>query len=244
MNTINFEHINFLRPLSNWRILDIDNLIFLSKGNKYKSYDSARLLLKSLERKKIIKIYREPWNKKNYIFLSEIGEKLITPDNPNFLKEESFYHDSKVTALCFEIIKANVAINSVELEHQIRSFTKRNIFEEVIPDAKLQGYFNGRQFVAAFELELHQKEKKRIINKVKSYLNSTYYNHAFYFFPDFSLMQIYLNVLQKEFGQEFNQKVFLFVTDSLSSNKPKLKESYGLVSGKEMLFLDLFKENK
>lgn len=236
--------MNFLRPLSDWRMLDIENLIRLSNGKKYQSYDSARLLLKNLERKKIIQIYRDPWNKKNYAFLSKLGEKLIAPETPNLLQEETFYHDSKVAALCLEILKMESAIKNVELEHKIKSHIKRNIYDEVVPDAKLQGHFKGQQFMAAFELELHQKEKGRIISKAKNYLNSTYYNHAFYFFPDFNLMQIYLNVMKKEIGQEFNQKIFLFSIESLSSAKPNLNDAYGFVSGKEMHFLDLFKENR
>lgn len=57
-------------------------------------------------------------------------------------------------------------------------------------------------------------------------------------------MQIYLNVMKKELGQEFNQKIFLFSIESLSIAKPNLKDAYGFVSGKEMLFLDLFKDSK
>jgi hypothetical protein len=241
---INFEHINFLRPLIDWRMLDIENLIRLSKGKKYKSYDSARLLLKSLERKKVIQIYRDPWNKKNYAFLSKLGEKLIEPDTPNFLQEETFYHDSKVSALCYEILKLDSVFESVELEHKIKDKLRKNLFEEIVPDAKLIGNYNGRSFLAALELEFHQKEKSRILSKAKNYFDSSYYNHAFYFFPDESLMNIYFNIMKNELGADFNQKIFLFSDESIAGSRPNLREARGLVANKEITFFEVFKGGK
>lgn len=244
MVAVNFEHINFLRPLSEWRMLDIENLISLSSGKKYQSYDSARLLLKSLERKKIIQIYKDPWNKKNYAFLSKLGEKLIGPDTPSLLQEETYYHDSKVSALCYEILKLNHVFHSVELEHKIKNINKKSSFDDIVPDARVFGQFNNERFLSALELELHQKERGRIINKAKHYLNSTYYNHAFYFFPDKSLMNIYFKAMKDSLSSDFNQKIFLFADTSISGSRPNLEKAVGFVANKETTFYGLFKEEQ
>lgn len=77
---------------------------------------------------------------------------------------------------------------------------KENTFKDVgefVPDARVLGNFQGQNFEAAIELELTQKEKIRIVQKVKHYLESKYYNHAFYFFPKSSLLENYREAQRK-----------------------------------------------
>lgn len=154
------------------------------------------------------------------------------------------HNDSKVSALCYEILKLKHVFKSVELEHKIKNINKRSSFDDIVPDAKVFGHFNNVSFLSALELELHQKEKGRIISKAKHYLNSTYYNHAFYFFPDKSLMNIYFKAMKESLSDDFNQKIFLFANASISGSRPILDKAVGFVSGKEVSFYELFKETK
>ena len=115
-----------------------------------------------------------------------------------------------------------------------------NSFDDIIPDARLKGNFNGASFISAIEVELHQKEKSRIISKAKHYLKSSLYDYAFYFFPDEKILKNYSNILRKELDNDFNQKIFLFSTPKIFEGKNTLYESTGLVKGQPKTILQLF----
>lgn len=235
---LNIEHRKFLKPLVEWRILDLDSLI-MSSGNQRK-YWSAQKLIKRLEVKKIVEIYRDPWNKKNYIYLSELGIKEISPDLRPILSSGTLYHDSKVSVLGQEILKCSFVFQSIQLEHQIKKGKGIRGIQELIPDARVLGKFKGANFEAAIELELNQKEKSRIIEKGNYYLKSNYYNHALYFFPDCDLLKTYYETLKHGLGEDFNKKIFLFSCPNILKIKPSFEEGTGRVMNKNKTFLEVF----
>jgi hypothetical protein len=235
---LNIEHRQFLKPLVEWRILDLDSLI-MSSGNLRK-YWSAQKLIKRLEEKKLVKIYRDPWNKKNYIYLSELGIKEISPDLRPALNSGTLYHDSKVTVLGQEILKCNLVFQSIQLEHQIKKGKGVRGVQDLLPDARVLGSFKGTSFEAAIELELNQKEKSRIIEKGNYYLKSNYYNHALYFFPDVDLLKTYYETLKESLGDDFNKKIFLFSCPNILKLKPSFEDGVGIVMNKNRSFLEVF----
>lgn len=235
---LSIEQRKFLSPLITWRILDIENLIQLSKQNR--SYSSAQKLLKRLQQRQLIEIYRDPWNKKNYVFLGNLAIKELCPDTRPLLNSGALYHDSKVTSLGVELLKFNKTFKSIELEHQIKKGKGVIGISDFIPDARVEGQFKAKFFQAAVELELHQKEKSRIVDKAKYYLESEYYNHALYFFPDNDLLQNYDTIIKKELGSDYNKKIFLFSCPLISKAKPSFENGTGLVMNKSKTFIEFF----
>jgi DNA-binding MarR family transcriptional regulator len=213
MILINNEHINFLRPLEDWRILDIYSLAALANNRRYSKIDNIRKLIQRLVQKGILKSVRDPWSKRVYVYLSPLGQKYVAPDFPASLKEDQLYHDIQVTLLGLALIRLDQVIKSVELEHKIQKEKGGSVLGEYIPDAIATGRFKGKSFVAAIELELNQKEKGRIIAKANRYLKSTYYDAVFYFFPDMILLNRYKEIYSEMIDCDFNKKIFLFVFD-------------------------------
>lgn len=235
---LSIEQRKFLSPLINWRILDIENLIKFSQQNR--NYHSAQKLLKKLEKKQIIEVYRDPWNKKNYVYLGNLAIKELCPDTRPLINTGALYHDSKVTSLGIELLKFDNIFKSIELEHQIKKGKGIIGISDFIPDARAEGNFKGKFFQAAIELELHQKEKSRILEKAKYYLESNYYNHAFYFFPDHDLLLNYDNIIKTGLNSEYNKKIFLFSCPLIAKSKPSFENGTGLVMNKNKSFIEFF----
>lgn len=235
---LSIEQRKFLSPLITWRILDIENLIRFS--NQKRSHSSAQKLLKRLQKKEYIEIYRDPWNKKNYVFLGNLAIKELCPDIRPLLNSGTLYHDSKVTSLGVELLKFDTVFKNIEFEHQIKKGKGIVGINEFIPDARVEGNFKGKFFQAAIELELHQKEKSRIIEKAKFYLRSEYYNHALYFFPDHELLLNYDSIVKNELGTDYNKKIFLFSCPLIAKSKPSFENGSGLVMNKNKSFIEFF----
>ncbi len=240
MILIHPDHKRFLDLLDEWQFLDIESLHDLSGQVKDRSLDSLRRILKRLESKNAIKIYRDPWTKKNFYYLNSLIRKSLYPQSISEIEATSLYHDLLVSRLSLEILKYNHIFQKADLEHRIKGVSKKSISNEIVPDARIYGEQNGKNFVASLELELHQKDKKRIIAKANNYLSSTYYNHAFYFFADEKMMNNYYKIIKEELGEEFNQKIFLFYSRSLFAKRLSFIEGAGFVSGRTATFDKVF----
>jgi hypothetical protein len=240
MQLLNYEHKVFLFPLSDWRILDINGLIELSYFEKFKNYQYAKKLLQRLRAKNLVNVYHNPWSKKNYYYLTSLSEKVISPDFSSKLMDETLYHDSMVSSLGVELLKIKPFIESIELEHKIKSQKTRTQFDQLFPDARMKGDFNGQSFLVAIEVEIHQKEKSRIIAKANNYQKSTLYDYIFYFFPEEKLMKNYNKILKEGLDENYNQKIFLFTAPQLFNGKNSLCEGSGLVKNQQKTILELF----
>lgn len=240
MQLLNYEHKAFLSPLGDWRILDINGLIEFSCLEKFKNYQYAKKLLQRLKAKKLVNVYHNLWSKKNYYYLTSLSEKEIFPDFNSRLVEETLYHDSMVSSLGVELLKIKPFIESIELEHKIKTQNSRTQFDQLFPDARMIGGFKGQSFVIALEVEIHQKEKSRIIAKAKNYQKSTLYDYVFYFFPEDKLMNSYNKILKEGLDEKFNQKIFLFTIPQLFNGKNSLDQGSGLVKGEAKTIFELF----
>jgi hypothetical protein len=188
----------------------------------------------------LVDVYRNPWSKKNYYYLSDLSEKKVFPNFSAKLLEETLFHDSMVSILGVELLKLKPFIESIELEHKIKASNSRTQFDDLYPDARIKGHFNGKDFLVALELELHQKDKGRIVGKAKSYQKSSLYDYAFYFFPEERLMNNYHKILLEGAGENYNQKIFLFTAPEIFKGKNSLADGLGLVKGERKTIFELF----
>ncbi len=240
MENLRTDYKYFISPLSDWRILDIKGLMECATIERFKKYDYVRKLLHKMKSQNFVNIYYSPFTKKNYYFLTTKSEALINFDQKNSLSEETYYHDAMVSSICVELAKIKSSVEKVELEHVIKNGRSKTSFDEIIPDARVSGSFNGKSFLIAIEVEINQKEKSRIIFKGNNYLKSSLYNYAFYFFPDEKMMNNYARAFASELGNDFNQKIFLFSTPEIFNGNNDLANSTGLINGKSKSVLELF----
>jgi DNA-binding MarR family transcriptional regulator len=207
---------------------------------QYKNYEYVKKLMQRMKANNFINVYRCAFNKKNYYFLTSKAEKFINQDQKASLSEETYYHDAMVSSICVELSKIKPFVEKVELEHIIKNGSTKNSYDEIIPDARIKGMFNDKSFLIAIEVEIHQKEKSRILLKAKSYLKNTLYDYVFYFFPDERLMNNYAKILKNEIGEEFNEKIFLFIAPRIFCGKNSLENGTGIINGNFKNIFELF----
>ena len=72
---ISSAHLNYLIPLLKWRVMDLESLrTECFHAPKYKNFYR---IIRALERDKILEGYRDPFNRKKYVYLSSFGEDQI-----------------------------------------------------------------------------------------------------------------------------------------------------------------------
>ena len=240
MDMLKTDHKYFISPLSDWRILDIKGLMDCSRMAQYKNYEYVKKLMQRMKANNFINVYRCAFNKKNYYFLTTKAEKFINQDQKASLSEETYYHDAMVSSICVELSKIKPFVEKVELEHVIKNGKTKTNFDEIIPDARIKGVFNQKPFLIAIEVEIHQKEKSRILLKANSYIKNVMYDYVFYFFPDERLMNNYAKAMKFEIGEAFNKKIFLFTAPEVFCGKNSLQNGVGLINGNSKSVLELF----
>ncbi len=120
------------------------------------------------------------------------------------------------------------------LEHE---FSMQN---SVIPDGAISGKKNGVSYCAAFELELTQKSKSRIIGKVQSYFSSTDFDYLIYFFASKQLMNSYRNTIDEVIREPLKNRIMYFCNEQILSRDYSLAESAGCFKGSEVTLGKLF----
>jgi DNA-binding MarR family transcriptional regulator len=234
---INPEHLKLLYPLKEWRVLDLASL--LKKSDTRLSQPGLVRLVLRLEKANIIKGFRDPWSRKKYVYLTKLGEELISlNDNPTAISQESLFHDLRVVDLGQELIKNNV-FKKIRFEHQIVNRKNYVTNLALIPDAEVDGVMNGKNFSLAIELELHQKSKDRLEKKGEQYLGSLY-DHCLFMFSDKNTLENYKKFFTEKLGPKFNEKIFLFHLGGIYEPQINLQKTSGFVFGKWMKFNDVF----
>jgi hypothetical protein len=231
-------HLNYLEPLLKWRVLDIESL--RKECFRAPKYHNFYRIIRTLEKQKVLEGYRDPFNRKKYVYLSSFGEsQLSLKENPTALSKDTLIHDIKVV----EVTKAMLEIGWIqeaELEHRINNRRQLKTTYKVIPDAALYGVKNGVKFTMAFELELTRKNNQRIVEKANQYLDGGQFNYVLYLFSKKSLMEKYMEVLSEKIGKEIFDRMMFFYNENLTAKTGEIGEWQGHFKGKAILLKELF----
>lgn len=235
---LNSVHLNYLEPLLKWRVLDLESLRKeCLRAPKYKNFHR---IIRTLERQKILDGYRDPFNRKKYVYLSSFGESQLSLDeNPTALSKETLIHDIKVT----EFSKAMVElgwITDAELEHRIHDKRNFQTVYKIIPDAVLHGTRNNVNFKIALELELTRKNNQRVMEKANQYLQGSQFNYVLYLFSKKSLLEKYIEVIKERVGDKGLERFMFFSNETLDVDKANIINWEGVFKGKQMNFGELF----
>ncbi len=228
---INALHLNFLRPLELWRILDLKNL--REECDYCYCPRSFERLIGKLQKCDVVKSFKDPLSNRKYIYLSKLGERLMGTKNCE-INSETMFHDSRVSQVVREFLKKECFID-FELEHLIG-----NKSQAFVPDAILSGVKKSIKFKVAFELELTRKTKERVKSKVGHYLGNSYYDYIIYMFCNKGVMNSYKKNIENEFGVDAFKRIILFNNESIMSRKMKLSDTFGYFKGREVCIDELF----
>ena len=237
---LNSAYLNYLTPLLKWRVLDLDNL--RKECFNVPEYHNFCKVIRRLEREKILEGYRNPFNRKKYVYLSAFGEgQLSIKENPTALSKETLIHDIKVSEIAKVFLEKGWA-NDVELEHQLNDKRNFKTTYKIIPDALLHGEKSGIKFKMAFELELSRKNNQRILAKANQYQESSFYNYVVYLFSKKNLMDKYIEIISESLREKSLSRFMFFVDPLMTGAGTKLEEVKGIFKGKEVTMREVFEK--
>lgn len=230
---INSFHLDYIEPLTRWRVLSLKKIRELSEYPLHKS--GLEKIVRRFEKIGILASFRDPWNKQKYVYLTEQGKRIF-PDNSGVqtIDENTAVHDAKVSEIVDQILKRNEAIKA-KLENEIAQNSSGNI-----PDAELVKFEDVGQQKFAFELELTRKSKKRITEKVRGYNQSSLYDYVVYFFVSESVLKSYFETIIKATSEKEFEKYILIVNKSLLSKEFRVQDSKIIHLGKEVEYERVF----
>ncbi len=234
MKIISKKTLNYLEPLVNWRVLNLDNLTTLNMLNISKKGLSKAI--QKVEKLGIVDSFTHPLSRKKYIYLTALGETIIGNINRASVKDQALFHDAMISEFLFELNKIK-PFKSFRLEEK-SSFDNQN---DMKPDAEFWSWSDKY----LFELELTQKSRSRIKKKIKDFFREYSDPKLLYIFPRRNLLDNYQRALEEEFNYFKNIKVGLFYLPSLYSRVLNLSDCWGTYQGEKihlLEFLDLSQE--
>ena len=233
INHLNSVYMNYRTPLLKWRVMDLESL--RRECDAGPNYQHFARVIRMMEKANIVEGYKHRFNGKKYIYLSPFGEGQVASEkNPTAISKDSLIHDIKVSEIARNFMNFGW-IDHILLEHHLLNKRDFRAVYKVIPDALLESMRNGKKIKCAFELELTQKNKQRIKEKVKQYMISSRYDYIIYFFSKESVMNTYMSVVKDIVGEK-NLDRFLFVTDkAMTAKETNLDSLYGICNDEKVL---------
>lgn len=229
---VNTTHLDYLRPLMKWKIMDIKSLLKLS--NCPSTYYSFARIIRNLQSVGVLESAFDPVTRKKYVCFSNEGIKLISGSPKlSMSKEDSPDHDARASEIVRKFLEHGY-IEKVFLEHEFYSK------DSIIPDASLYGAKNGKNFSIAFEFELTRKSKPRVIGKMKSYFSSTDFDYVMYFFTSKSLMLSYEKFIREELGDKYLDRIMFVSHPAIMWEEFPFPQSTVLFKGENKSLGELF----
>jgi hypothetical protein len=238
MKLVHAEKLRYLTPLKKWRLMDLKTL--MTEGDYPGSPSGFRKFIINLERKGVISSHVDLTSQRKFVYFTKDGElQSGAPENLPAVNLETFDHDSRLSMLgrCFY---ERDSIDEVELEHELTGTKKIGERNRHIPDGILKGKRNGVRFSMALELEISRKSKKRYLEKIRHYLNSSVYDYVLYFFAYEGIMKSYKESMMEEFGKEAFEKVMLALNENITKPTFQFSETSIYLKNKEVLIDELF----
>lgn len=174
-----------LKQVLKWRAIPLPLLKELSD---YQGLDSSfRKVIQRLEKVSLLK--SRPF--KGKAKLVYLGPELIksTPGRVIPLHDESLVHEAVVTMVSNRFLQWGV-FKEATLSHEIIT-SSFGFGIRRLPDVILEGKIGDESFKLALEIELTQKAKTRIKNKIEDYLSNKVFDYIFYVFNDEAVYSSY-----------------------------------------------------
>lgn len=238
MQLVHGGKLRYLLPLKKWRMLDLNTL--RDEGNYPGSSSGFRKFIINLEKKGVISSHYDQGTQRKFVYFTKDGEGQIgLPENLPSINMETFDHDSRLSLLgkCFSELPS---INEVILEHELIGDKKIGERNRHIPDGVMKGEKNNSPFTMALELEVSRKSKKRYMEKIRHYLNSSAYDYTLYFFNFEGVLESYKKTILEEVGKDAFEKIMLALNPNTMHRSFNFSETTIFFKGKEVLIDEIF----
>lgn len=226
--------VNCLLPLKKWRILNLSNLYELTSYQA--KYDAFIKMIRNLEKKNLVKSFRDPTTRRKYIYLTREGDKELGGElkNPE-VSIDTLAHDSKVSEIVLELFKSRLCEGfALEHDHKV---------EGINPDAVLYGEKKGQKTQIALELEITRKSRGNFLPKIEQYVTSSKYDLVLYYFSKRGVFNSYQKLIKEEFGDEVNGRIAYLLDENLWSQELNLNTVETIYKGQRRSIHELLKSN-
>ena len=232
-NYYNSENLKFMEPLGKWRILDLKGLRELAKYPHHASV--FRKTVSRLEKARIIQSFIDPWSRRKFVYLTEVGERIFNgDDSPINIHDDTRLHDARVIELVRIFLNYEL-FEDVELEHEYHGFASH-----LRPDAILKANVENNLINVALEVELTGKSDSRICEKIEYYLDTKYFSNVVYFFCSEALCKRYQKKILELFGAGAFDKVILLWNPSLLTGKINMSRGGGYYKNEKKTISEIF----
>ena len=181
---------SIIDPLLKFKIMNCEQLY--KDSNQDCKFASFRRKLSRLEKKGILKSKLSVCPHRKTVYLDPMIVK-SRADESFTINEDTYFHDYIAGCLGRSLMDLKMA-EYVELEHEFIEGGNWNYQGILEPD--LIVFTNNNQRIG-FEIELVQKSRKRIFDKMKLYCKSSFYDSALWFFTDYKLYEKYINFFKQ-----------------------------------------------
>lgn len=223
-------YIDILSEVGRWKIIPMRGLY--ETRNFDIAYQTFCRKIRKLEDEGLVRSILGN-NKRKFITLTSKGSE-VCPYGVSFNdSEDSLNHD---------LIATNIVTKLIEYKNfktgQVQCFGRGL---DVEPDGLIFGQKNGKEYSLAIEVELHQKSKSRLMDKLIKYTSSVYYSYVIYVINKEATYRSYKKILEN-MNDEVRRKVILLLDRDLTLTRFNFLEAHCLFQNKDMSFEEIFGE--
>jgi hypothetical protein len=240
--SVNSFHLELIRPLVKWKILSIKELF--EDSGYVGTYKNFQKIVTRLEKAGVVKGTKDVWTKSKRIWLTHTGNELVNPFKwkAHLFSEQTFFHDSRVT-LYLRYLTQHLPVSYVELEQEKMKITSFKDLARIRPDAEFGvESADKRQLSILLEVELTQKSRERLIEKIEHYQQFASNRLILFVFPTESLFASYVRLFKSlDAGRAGEHHIFA-VEPGLVKGCFSLENSKAYFRGVELSLRDVFTE--
>jgi hypothetical protein len=167
--------------------------------------------------------------KKKYLNLSVEGGKYSRFSSPFAENKTELRHDLLASNILQKLLEFNGFSSGQIINEEL----------EVIPDALIYGAKRSMEYSLALEVELHQKSKKRVVNKLSKYADSRIFNYVLYVTNKRSIYDSYRKIVN-ELNEDVQKKVMIGLSENLSEQSFAYEDLRVHFKGVEKYFMEMF----
>lgn len=216
------------------------NAVFLSDLKNHMNYlgvdNSFRKFCLSMERDGFLKSFVDPMSRKKILYPTEIGLNVAQAKRGSVDKATAL-HD----AMVFSITKKIAEFDNYQ-SAKIMSGIDHGVSSGVTPDAEILFNDGVNDFKIYLEVEIHQKDEKRIFEKMRRYLSSYGDFKVVYYFNKMGVFKSYkkrlIQILSEMGLDSENCSIVLVCGNGNPCDIDELLRSVSWSKGRELYFLD------
>ena len=221
------SHLEIINEIGRWKVVPL-RALFEEVGQEV-SYQLFCRNVKKLAMHGLIKSYQGPHGA-NYLALTSEGGKISQYACPYIESEIELNHD----LLSSMVLRSLLRFANFQSGHVIH-----NDEPDLVPDAIIHAIKGQEEYSLAIEVELTQKNRKRILEKFSKYSKTNQFTHVLYVTNKEGIFDSYRKIIS-EMNELVSRKVILLVEPKLSHTNFEYQTARCWFKGKEAKFDEIF----